>query len=67
MSLLRVFSRFDKDGSSFISEDEFMIAVVGETFENVGIAFYLNQLTDWIRRNFKVMNLIYVSLTSKNI
>jgi len=48
--LKRVFTRFDKDGSGYISEDEFMVAVAGDTFENVGITFYLNQLTDWIRR-----------------
>jgi len=48
--LKRVFQRFDKDNSGYISEDEFMLAVVGDTFEQVGITFYLNQLTDWIRK-----------------
>eukprot|EP00494_Astrolonche_serrata_P026064 UN26325 len=48
--LKRTFQRFDTDRSGFITEKEFMIAVVGQTYNEIGVSKFVNELTDWVRR-----------------
>lgn len=48
--LQRKFSKYDHSRNNSISENEFMQALLGETFEEVGVMRYTHELTDWIRK-----------------